>query len=1765
VTDVLARGVLEVAGDSSSFEAAMVRAEAAASRFEQASVQSAGKATAALAGVGKNAATGVEQLDSVTKRFVSSVEREIAALGSSREEFRKFEAQTKGISDTVYGPLIKRLTDTRAAQLALAEATKQASANEAFIAGLKREAETLGLTRVELLKYEAAQRGLTGGAVAQYIAQIEKANTTTGKLGVSAAQTANAMRQLPAQFTDIVTSLQGGQAPLTVLLQQGGQIKDSFGGIGNTFKALGGLITPVRLAIAGAVGAVLALGLAYQQGAKEAQEYRKALVLTGNAAGSTVGQLQQLAVAVSANVGTQGKAAEVIAVLAASGRIAASEIGKLAEAAIRLEREGGPAAEKTAEAFAELGKEPLKASLKLNESTHFLTIAVIEQIRALEEQGRVAEAAAVAQNAAADVSIKRAKELEGSLGTLQKAWRGVTDFAKSAWDAMLGIGRAETVESRLADITKELEKRRAQGPINPLTQAAFEKGNARLLDEQSVLQSDARQLKRAAEQKAAQVQLVEAYEKAIAANKKWAEAGLSDTQKLNKALTEYRQNLATIQQGRQSAGLPVLSDAEIKAQEKAIRDSIIKPAEDGTKAYERLLQGITKTVAETEAEAAGVDKLTPIQKARLDIYSKLGSELANLTVKQKIGVAAALDEAEAREAVALQTIKANKAIADAAEAQVKYIAQLDAENKAQEKLLEGLRDQIVERAAGKVALEEYRTAQLLVQATALEIQAISQQENSDNQAAVEGLKRKAQGLRDEAALRTQLALIGKSQEDQAAAEKAAKQVQDAYDKTFDYVEKNLADALISGGKTAAAALKDIFRRLVLEPIIKTALQPLTSAVTNAVATNPASALGGAASLASGGSSLFSSISAGASGIYKSVVSYAVPAVVAYASYEVGKGIANGFQVGSNGIANLINSLGVAGGLVNRLFGTKLGDSGIQGTLGGSAGFSGTAFQDIKGGFFRSDSTKTSAIDPALAEALATGVKTVRDQTAAYAQALGLPVDAIKSYTQDIKLSLKDLSPEQIKQKITDTFTAFGSELAKPLEESLTPFRKAGEDTAATLARLGESIAGVNPVLKQLGLQLLSVSAQGGDAASQLADLFGGVANLAQAGGNYYQKFYTEAERAGKATEKVTEVLAGFGLQLPASREAFRSLVEAQDLTTDSGRKAFTALLGVADAFDSVQVASKNASDAAAKLSDDLASAISSALPKFLTPGQQSSNSYQQIAASLQKAGVLTASADLASVLKGATKEDIFAFAKAFVELGDASTEAKTAVVKAADALADLKDKAAETAKRLADELSQAITTALPKFQTPEQRTQTQYQTIAQQLQAAGVLTGTPDLASVLAGSDKRTIFDFASQFVQLADVSDEAKIAVVNAASALADIKDAAAQAAKALQAADLQSQLDGIAKVFGDLSVIDTTKTISQQYVENKQQLDQLQQSLANLLGTVGKSVQEVLADLIAQQRAIVNFRASLLDSIGAARLRGLSPSDRVAALRGQEASLFSQLGTASDPVTVAQKLQGVILDRIKAEAELRQSSEQLALDLAKKARATQIDTLRAQIDGYQRLQRLAQDIAQFTGSLKFSDLSPLSFGDQLSAARALFEDTLAKAKAGDANAQGALTGNARAFLDEARSYYASSAAYNDIFQQVTGSLDALGATGVNADPQIQQLNAQLDSLTALNDLQTTVVDTSADEVAALTRVYDLLGTRETETKAAVDAQTALAQQQIDNLKTLVEGQEAQLRQQAAIAAALTEQLKQLNATTAAELANSTLLSNNPGVVAGG
>jgi lambda family phage tail tape measure protein len=346
-------------------------------------------------------------------------------------------------------------------------ATSKRTSKEIADAHVQAKAAVDAANRASAQAAASLKSGIVPDDFKKIIPQANSAATAVTNIGMSAKQTQAAMRMLPAQFTDIATQLAGGQSPFLILLQQGGQIKDSFGGIGPAVKQLTTLITPMRLAVTGAAGAAGALALAYHEGSKEADEYNKAIILTGNASGTTAGQMDAMAKNISKVAGTQGEAAEALVQMAASGRVAGSNLEQFSALAVRMDRTVGQSVGDTVKMFAELGKAPAAASVKLTQTYNYLTAAVYAKIKALEEAGRKDEAAALAQKTLADALNGRMKSIEEGAGSLERAWRKVKDEVKGALDAMLEIGRKETTQRQIDSIDaqiKSLDERKSTSP-----------------------------------------------------------------------------------------------------------------------------------------------------------------------------------------------------------------------------------------------------------------------------------------------------------------------------------------------------------------------------------------------------------------------------------------------------------------------------------------------------------------------------------------------------------------------------------------------------------------------------------------------------------------------------------------------------------------------------------------------------------------------------------------------------------------------------------------------------------------------------------------------------------------------------------------------------------------------------------------------------------------------------------------------------------------------------------------------------------------------------------------------------------------------------------------------------------------------------------------------------------------------------------------------------------------------------------------------------
>uniref|UniRef100_UPI003F80EB1F phage tail tape measure protein n=1 Tax=Xanthomonas sp. 0924 TaxID=2835534 RepID=UPI003F80EB1F len=284
------------------------------------------------------------------------------------------------------------------------------------------------------------------------------ANNIVNQLGKTSGQTSQALAQLPAQFTDIVTSLQGGMPWFTVLVQQGGQIKDSFGGIGPALSgvssAVVGMVNPLTITAAAAA----AVAIAWKQGSDEATAYQRALILTGNQSGQTAERLAEVAAQMDGIAGvTTSSAAAALTQVAATGKFTAEQLETVAIAAETMRAGTGKAVEETVAEFAKIKADPVAALLELNETMHFLDQTQLDNIKTLIEQGNQVQAVASAFKIYSDTLKDRAGDVQENLGYMERAWRAVKGAAAEAWDTMLGVGRQETATSKIKQLMSNIE------------------------------------------------------------------------------------------------------------------------------------------------------------------------------------------------------------------------------------------------------------------------------------------------------------------------------------------------------------------------------------------------------------------------------------------------------------------------------------------------------------------------------------------------------------------------------------------------------------------------------------------------------------------------------------------------------------------------------------------------------------------------------------------------------------------------------------------------------------------------------------------------------------------------------------------------------------------------------------------------------------------------------------------------------------------------------------------------------------------------------------------------------------------------------------------------------------------------------------------------------------------------------------------------------------------------------------------------------------
>ncbi|WP_369136226.1 phage tail length tape measure family protein [Klebsiella variicola] len=221
----------------------------------------------------KLAAVQQEAQADAFQRILDKIDPLAAALRNLEQQQSELNTAFKSgaINTSQYDAYSKKLQETRREVTGEAQAEREAvKAHDEQVTALRRLEAQIDPVGEAFRRLNEQQRQLdtakTSGMLsplaydrlnsklAESRDALEKTQAQLGKTSQSAAQTANAMRMIPAQMTDIVVGLSTGQSPFMVLMQQGGQLKDMFGGIGPAIKDVGtyvmGLVNPYSVAAA---------------------------------------------------------------------------------------------------------------------------------------------------------------------------------------------------------------------------------------------------------------------------------------------------------------------------------------------------------------------------------------------------------------------------------------------------------------------------------------------------------------------------------------------------------------------------------------------------------------------------------------------------------------------------------------------------------------------------------------------------------------------------------------------------------------------------------------------------------------------------------------------------------------------------------------------------------------------------------------------------------------------------------------------------------------------------------------------------------------------------------------------------------------------------------------------------------------------------------------------------------------------------------------------------------------------------------------------------------------------------------------------------------------------------------------------------------------------------------------------------------------------------------------------------------------------------
>ncbi len=484
----------------------------------------------------------------------------------------------------------------------------------------------------------------------EYSAKLDAARSSLGgfsddlgKTGVSAKQTAAAMRMLPAQFSDIFVSLQGGQAPLTVFLQQGSQIKDSFGGIGAAAKAMAGYVASLVSPITVTGAALAALGVIYYDVEKEVSAFNKALYSGTGTIGLSVAQISAMATAIGEATGELSNAKEALLTLASASGLTNKQIENFGQAAAAAAEYTGQSAGDLAKKFSTLGDTATEAAQKASSQFGLVSASQYEIIKALDDQGEHSKALDALSEELNKNALERLRQYKESLSEIEKDWNKIGTAISNAYSEV----KAELFPdlNRQIQILERIQKTRTEGGVTGAISSLFGFGSNS--DEEIQKQLNALRLRRD--------EINENADQQAYLNKQ-----NQDYISVSAALNKELENVSPLT--RRQAAIDGLNQRFLKLMETAANTGKQSPLLAGVEydgknfsggAYDKLLKGIQDRLKDKKGVTAPVDLSTfnEAENALKSLVSNYQNSMRVLDASLKAGVITQQDYTQQKSAL----------------------------------------------------------------------------------------------------------------------------------------------------------------------------------------------------------------------------------------------------------------------------------------------------------------------------------------------------------------------------------------------------------------------------------------------------------------------------------------------------------------------------------------------------------------------------------------------------------------------------------------------------------------------------------------------------------------------------------------------------------------------------------------------------------------------------------------------------------------------------------------------------------------------------------------------------------------------------------------------------------------------------------------------------------------------------------------------------------------------------------------------------------